>query len=81
MIFEILKVAVPVRGAGCIQNVESKSKSLSGVAVPVRGTGCIVAHKLHILLRSVVVPVRGAGCIITFQDLESTTEYAGLLSP
>ena len=34
-------VAVPVRGAGCVEPSKKNSKK-SSVAVPVRGAGCVV---------------------------------------
>ena len=69
-----------MRGAGCIQNVESKSKSLSGVAVPVRGTGCIYQSRANEKGEYVAFPVRGTGCIDNGTVIEPEFK-AKLLSP
>ena len=59
-----LNVAVPVRGAGCIQEYKFLCLNLGDVAVPVRGAGCIFTESPPYLpLFLVAVPVRGAGCI------------------
>ena len=40
--FSCVPVAVPVRGAGCIQNIAEEMDIDNMVAVPVRGAGCIL---------------------------------------
>ena len=58
-----LKVAVPVRGTGCIPRAQVERPEGALVAVPVRGTGCICVRYMRATARdrNVAVPVRGAG--------------------
>ena len=62
----LARVAVPVRGVGCVIIADSAEPKSIGVAVPVRGVGCVEAHTTSTAKRSVAVPVRGVGCVGNF---------------
>ena len=53
---DIYNVAVPVRGAGCIDRLKWKDDFIQIVAVPVRGAGCITEMELAILASIAKLP-------------------------
>ena len=75
---EILHVAVPVRGVGCIRGglvwygIQTRI-----VAVPVRGVDCIPrAARAYLQCTEVAVPVRGVGCIPTSMSSSRVTSLS-----
>ena len=72
------QVAVPARGAGCIEKqLAHPLPTCQRVAVPARGAGCIERFSrryVQLCEEAVAVPVRGAGCILTREEAEKALE-------
>ena len=74
---DLIVVAVPARGAGCIFHIITLMLLEYNVAVPARGAGCIHYEKPYRSFQEVAVPARGAGCIVLSLLLLCTSSTDG----